>query len=125
MSLDKFLKKNKSNKKIAEKSTDKKVEPTPNLTNGSELPLENSNIDRKSESENLLQNFVNIPYNEFLEIIQQIPSYSDYLTQAIWIIEDGRIDKIEEFLLDNYSLSKTFAQVVVKEAKRIIFEEKK
>jgi hypothetical protein len=125
MSLDKFLKKNKSNKKIDKESTDKKVETTPNLTNDPELPLENSIIDKKSESENLSQNYINLPYNEFLEIIQQIPSYSDYLTQAVWIIEDGRMDKIEKFLLENYSLSKTFAQVVVKEARRIISEEKK
>ncbi|MHA1989609.1 MAG: hypothetical protein ACW981_01570 [Candidatus Hodarchaeales archaeon] len=125
MSLDKFLKKNKSNKKVDKESADKKVETTPNRTNDPELPLENSIIDKKTEFANISQNYINLPYNEFLEIIKQIPTYSDYLTQVIWIIEDGRMKEIEEFLIENYSLSKTFAQVVINEAKRIISEEKK
>ncbi len=121
MSLDKFLKKNKPTKKKESKPDLETAKTSPQSL--IETTLEKNDPTTENQQENnpdTTSDMVNLPYEELLLIFNQIPSFGDFLTETIWIIEDGAIKDIEEYLSKQYNLAPVYITVLIREAKKII-----
>ncbi|OLS27860.1 MAG: hypothetical protein HeimC3_01540 [Candidatus Heimdallarchaeota archaeon LC_3] len=122
MSLDKFLKKSKSSKKTEPLLDNKPETEETKIIDESNKQIKEDAISQEPKNQSINQENVTISYDDLLTVIKQIPSYSDYLTEAIWILEDGTLENIEEYLSKHYELSMVFIKVLLKEAKKILSE---
>ena len=96
MSLDKFLKKSKSSKKTDTHPDNESVIEEEKAIKEIDKSIDDKKIDQELEKETAKQeNDVTISYEDLMVIIKQIPSYTDYLTETIWILEDRSLNNIE------------------------------